>query len=69
MDVVLREVTNSTEAAKSARNVKRVYKKEDIYRVYMVAIFRGFKFSFLEGKSLIWKFSWYLFSLHALSFC
>ena len=31
----------------------------------MVAIFRGFKFSFLEGKS--WKFSWYLFSLHALS--
>ena len=30
----------------------------------MVTIFRGFKFSFLEGKS---KFSWYLFSLHALS--
>ena len=27
---------------------------------------RGFKFSFLEGKSLIWKLSWYLFSLHAL---
>ena len=36
-----------------------------LYR--MVAIFRGFKFSFLEGKSLIWKFSWYLFSLHAQS--
>ena len=34
----------------------------------MVTIFRGFKFSFLEGKSLVWKFSWYLFSLHALSF-